>query len=181
MSILPDHEIRELAQTGMISPFREEQLQCSSYDVQLGNVFRVAEPHLTFHIDLSEPSSFQNLTKRVEIEDHLVIHPGEVVLGQTEEYVRIPNGLVARIEGKSSVARLFLIIHMAGYVDPGFEGVVTLEMANFSPVPIVVRPGNSIAQLAFSRMTAPAERPYAGRYQGDTEATESRYGRDEPL
>lgn len=176
MSVLPDHEIRTLALAGMIEPFREEQLQPSSYDVRLGSTFRVIQAHQTRYIDLSEPETFRNLTKKVEVEGDMVIHPGEAVIGQTDEYVKIPNGIVSRIEGKSSIARLFLIIHMAGYIDPGFEGVVTLEMVNFSPVPIIAHHGNLIAQLSFTRMTSDAERPYAGRYQGDAEATASRYG-----
>lgn len=176
MSVLPDHEIRALALQGMIEPFRADQLQPSSYDVRLGTTFRVVNRYETTVVDLDLPETFRNLTVREYARDALIIHPGEAVIAQTQERVQIPNGIVARIEGKSSIARLFLIVHMAGFIDPGYHGVVTLEMVNFLPVPIRVRPGNLIAQLSFTRMTSRAERPYAGRYQGDAEATASRYG-----
>lgn len=176
MTVLADHEICAIA--GAIDPFRTERVQPSSYDVSLGRVFRVCDAHKVKYVDLDDPSTFADLTHRVEVEEDgdFVIHPGEAVLAQTEEVIRVPDHLVARIEGKSSLGRLFLIIHMAGYIDPGFEGVITLEMANFLGVPIVMRPGRPIAQLSFSRMSGVPDHPYRGRYQGDRETTASRYG-----
>ena len=112
-----------------------------------------------------------------------VIHPGEFVLGVTEERVAIPDDIVARIEGKSSIGRLGLIVHAtAGFVDPGFKGTLTLEITNLTRVPIKLYPGLLIAQLSFMTLDAPAERPYGSEalgshYQGQLAATESRYMR----
>ena len=110
-----------------------------------------------------------------------MIHPTEFVLGRTAEVVELPDDVVARIEGKSSLGRLGLIVHAtAGFVDPGFSGSLTLEITNFNSVPIVLRPGLPIAQLSFMTLDRPAERPYGhpdlgSHYHGQTEATESRY------
>ena len=112
-----------------------------------------------------------------------VIHPGEFVLGVTREYVELPDDIVARIEGKSSLGRLGLIVHAtAGFVDPGFKGTLTLEITNLTRVPIKLYPGLLIAQLSFMALDAPAERPYGSaalgsHYQGQLAATESRYMR----
>ena len=117
----------------------------------------------------------------VEEDGDFVIHPTEFVLGRTAESVELPDDVVARIEGKSSLGRLGLIVHAtAGFVDPGFRGSLTLEITNFNSVPIVLRPGLPIAQLSFMALDQPAERPYGhpdlgSHYHGQTEATESRY------
>ena len=132
-------------------------------------------------IDLAAPPT--NLTEGVTIADDepFVIHPGEFVLGRTLERVRMPDDLVSRIEGKSSLGRLGLIVHAtAGFVDPGFEGTLTLEITNLTRVPIKLWSGKPIAQLSFMTLDAPAERPYGhpdlgSHYHGQTDATESRY------
>jgi dCTP deaminase len=111
-----------------------------------------------------------------------VIHPGEFALGATQEWVELPNDLVARIEGKSSLGRLGLIVHAtAGFVDPGFAGTLTLEITNLTRVPIVLWPGKPIAQLSLMALDRPAEKPYGhpdlgSHYHGQLDATESRYG-----
>jgi dCTP deaminase len=149
-------------------------------DLRLGNSFRVFHNHRTTAIDLREPPT--NLTEEVTGE-MFVIHPGEFVLGVTAEYVELPDDIVARIEGKSSLGRLGLIVHAtAGFVDPGFKGTLTLEITNLTRVPIKLYPGILIAQLSFMTLDAPAERPYGSEalgshYQGQTAATESRYMR----
>ena len=108
-----------------------------------------------------------------------MIHPGEFVLGRTLEWVELPDDIVARIEGKSSLGRLGLIVHAtAGFVDPGFKGTLTLEITNLTRVPIKLYPGLLIAQLSFMALDAPAERPYGSaelgsHYQGQVAATES--------
>ena len=115
-----------------------------------------------------------------------MIHPGEFVLGRTEEWVELPDDIVARIEGKSSLGRLGLIVHAtAGFVDPGWKGTLTLEITNLTRVPIVLWPGKPIAQLSFMTLDAPAERPYGhpelgSHYAGQVEATESRFGAAPP-
>ena len=133
-------------------------------------------------IDLRDPPT--NLTEEVVVEGEVpfVIHPGEFVLGRTLEHVEIPPDIVSRIEGKSSIGRLGLIVHAtAGFVDPGFTGTLTLEITNLTRVPIKLYTGLPIAQLSFMALDAPAEQPYGSpelgsHYQGQTAATESRYG-----
>jgi dCTP deaminase len=158
----------------MIVPFRRGNVQPASLDVTLSNQFRVFESHDVAYVDLADPRD----TTRSLVADELVLHPGELVLGMIEEWVDIPNDVVARVEGKSSVGRLGLAVHVtAGFIDPGFRGNITLEMANLHPqLPILVRAGQLIAQLSFQQMLGAADRPYAGRYQDDTVPTASRYG-----
>jgi dCTP deaminase len=182
-SVLSDGTIRELIDSGhlRIEPWDPSMVQPASVDVRLGNSFRVFHNHKIQSIDLASPP--RDLTEHVEVETdgEFVIHPGEFVLGRTVEQVEIPDDIVCRIEGKSSLGRLGLIVHAtAGFVDPGFEGTLTLEITNFNSVPIVLRPGLPIAQLSFMALDRPAERPYGhpdlgSHYHGQVEATESRY------
>jgi dCTP deaminase len=182
-SVLSDTTIRELIESGriVIDPFDPSMVQPASVDIRLGNSFRVFHNHRIQSIDLGNPP--RDLTEHVEIEDEgeFVIHPGEFVLGRTQEWVEIPDDVVCRIEGKSSIGRLGLVVHAtAGFVDPGFQGTLTLEIANFNSVPIVLRPGLFICQLSFMALDRPAQRPYGhpelgSHYHGQREATESRY------
>src|SRR3954465_2537342 len=184
-SVLSDGTIRRLVDEGriVIDPWDPELVQPASVDLKLGDSFRVFHNHRTAAIDLREPPT--NLTEEVTVgpEAAFVIHPGEFVLGRTQEYVEIPDDIVARIEGKSSLGRLGLIVHAtAGFVDPGFKGSLTLEITNLTRVPIKLYPDLLIAQLSFMALDAPAERPYGSRelgshYQGQLAATESRYMR----
>ncbi|HEU4656921.1 MAG TPA: dCTP deaminase [Capillimicrobium sp.] len=183
-SVLSDGTIRRLVDEGRIriEPWDPGMVQPASVDVRLGNSFRVFHNHRTSAIDLREPPT--NLTEHVTVADgqSFVIHPGEFVLGVTEERVTIPDDVVARIEGKSSLGRLGLIVHAtAGFVDPGFEGTLTLEITNLTRVPIKLYPGLPIAQLSFMELDEPALLPYGhpelgSHYHGQVEATESRYG-----
>lgn len=171
--ILPDYQIREYCLKGMVDPFRNENIQPASLDVTLYNEFRTSSGHSHVGIDLNDPPDITNLVES----DHFVLHPGEFVLGVTEEIVKIPHDIVSRIEGKSSLGRLGLAVHVtAGFIDPGFNGRVTLEMVNLNRLPIILRAGKLVAQLSFQFMTAPSEQPYQGRYQGDLTAAPSRYG-----
>jgi dCTP deaminase len=182
-SVLSDGTIRRFVDEGRIriEPWDPLMVQPASVDLKLGTSFRVFHNHRIQVIDLADPPT--GLTERVEVdtEEPFVIHPGEFVLGRTEEHVAIPDDVVARIEGKSSLGRLGLIVHAtAGFVDPGFSGTLTLEITNFNSVPIVLRPGLPIAQLSFMTLDRAAERPYGhpdlgSHYHGQVEATESRY------
>jgi dCTP deaminase len=182
-SVLSDGTIRRLVEEGRITikPWDPGMVQPASVDLRLGNSFLVFHNFRVPAIDLADPP--QNLTEQVVLDDggSFVIHPGEFVLGRTEEYVELPDDVVARIEGKSSLGRLGLIVHAtAGFVDPGFKGTLTLEITNLTRVPIVLWPGKPIAQLSFMTLDRPAERPYGhpelgSHYQGQVEATESRY------
>ena len=184
-SVLSDGTIRRLVEEGriVIDPWDESLVQPASVDLRLGDSFRVFHNHRVTAIDLRDPP--RNLTEEVEISDEapFAIHPGEFVLGRTLESVALPDDVVARIEGKSSIGRLGLIVHAtAGFVDPGFQGTLTLEITNLTRVPIKLYAGLPIAQLSFMALDAPAERPYGSpelgsHYQGQVAATESRYMR----
>jgi dCTP deaminase len=182
-SVLSDGTIRRLIAEGRVrvEPFDDTMVQPASIDLRLGSSFRVFHNHRIGAIDLADPP--KNLTEHVEIGDgeSFVIHPGEFVLGRTQEHVELPDDVVARIEGKSSLGRLGLIVHAtAGFVDPGFKGTLTLEITNLTRVPIILWPGKPIAQLSFMALDQPAERPYGhpdlgSHYHGQVDATESRY------
>ena len=183
-SALSDGTIRRLVDDGRIKvdPWRPDLVQPSSIDLRLGDSFRVFDNHRITAIDLREVPA--NLTKEVTVaaDQSFVIHPGEFCLGRTLEWVELPDDVVARVEGKSSVGRLGLIVHAtAGFVDPGWRGTLTLELNNLTRVPIKLWPGILIAQLSFMALDRPAEKPYGSpelgsHYQGQVAATESRYG-----
>ena len=182
-SVLSDGTIRRLVEEERIKirPWDPTMVQPASVDLRLGTSFRVFHNHRLPAIDLAEPPT--GVTEHVQIEDtaSFVIHPGEFVLGSTVEWVELPDDIVARIEGKSSLGRLGLIVHAtAGFVDPGFSGTLTLEITNLTRVPIILWPGKPIAQLSFMALDQAAERPYGhpdlgSHYHGQLEATESRY------
>ncbi len=159
-------------------------VQPASIDVRLDRQFRVFENHRHACIDPAREQD--DLTRLVEVPDGeaFVLHPGEFVLGSTLERVLLPDTLAARLEGKSSLGRLGLITHStAGFIDPGFEGHVTLELSNLANLPIKLWPGMKIGQLAVMKLSSPAERPYGSeglgsRYQGQAGPTASRAWRD---
>jgi dCTP deaminase len=183
VTALSDGTILRLVEEGRIriDPWDPALIQPSSVDLRLGDSFRVFHNHRTAAIDLREPPA--HLTEEVTVEegDPFVIHPGEFCLGRTLEWVELPDDVVARVEGKSSLGRLGLIVHAtAGFVDPGWKGTLTLEFNNLTRVPIKLYAGLPIAQLSFMRLDAPAARPYGSEglgshYQGQVAATESRY------
>ena len=184
-SALSDGTIRRLAGEGRIKvePWDPDLVQPSSIDLRLGDSFRVFDNHRITAIDLRDVPA--NLTKEVQVgpDESFVIHPGEFCLGRTMEWVELPDDVVARVEGKSSVGRLGLIVHAtAGFVDPGWKGTLTLELNNLTRVPIKLWPGILIAQLSFMALDRPAEKPYGSpelgsHYQDQVAATESRYMR----
>src|SRR4051812_3258884 len=183
MAALSDGTIRRLLEEGRvkIEPFDDAMIQPASVDLKLGPSFRVFHNFRVESIDLADPP--QGLTEHVEIaeDEPFVVHPGEFVLGRTTETVELPDDVVARVKGKSSLGRLGLIVHAtAGFVDPGFKGTLTLEITNLTRVPIKLWAGKPIAQLSFMTLDAPALRPYGhpelgSHYHGQVEATESRY------
>jgi len=151
----------------------------------LGNTFKMYE-HSKFPIlDPKDPKTFsQNMrTITVKDEEPFIVQPGEFVLGVTMEKIKVPDDLVVRVEGRSSIGRLGIIIHStAGFVDPGFEGTITLEISNLNRLPVALYPGMRVCQLAFEKMTSPAEQPYYkkshSKYQGQMLPEESRLAAD---
>jgi dCTP deaminase len=186
-SVLSDATIMRLIAERriVIDPWDQTMVQPASVDLRLGDSFRVFHNHKVTAIDLRDPP--RNLTEQIDVqgEEPFVIHPGEFCLGRTLEHVELPDDIVARIEGKSSLGRLGLIVHAtAGFCDPGWKGTLTLELNNLTRVPIRLYPGLPIAQLSFMTLDAPAQRPYGheslgSHYQGQVDATESRYGGDQ--
>ncbi|WP_084128110.1 dCTP deaminase [Demequina sp. NBRC 110055] len=179
--LLSDRDIRAEIETGRVAldPWDPDMIQPSSVDVRLDRYFRVFDNHKYAAID---PSVDQpELTRLVDItEGPFVLHPGEFVLGSTYESVTLPDDVAARLEGKSSLGRLGLLTHStAGFIDPGFEGNVTLELSNTATLPINLWPGMKIGQLCFFRLSSPAEHPYGSstygsRYRGQRGPTASK-------
>jgi dCTP deaminase len=181
--VLSDRTIRRLLAEGRIEidPLDESLIQPSSVDVRADRYFRVFHNARYPFIDVKR--QMEDLTELVEVEGDaaFILHPGEFVLGSTFERIRLPDDLVARLEGKSSLGRLGLLIHStAGFIDPGWDGQVTLELSNVSNLPITIYPGMRIGQVSFVQLTEPAERPYGSggigsKYQGQKGPVPSRY------
>lgn len=181
--ILSDRSIHEALDSGriVVDPIDLSMIQPSSVDVTVDRFFRVFRNHTMGIIDVKQ--NLEDLTELVEIaeDDVFILHPGEFVLGSTAERVALGDDLVARLEGKSSLGRLGLLIHStAGFVDAGWDGHLTLELSNVATLPITIYPGMKIGQLSFIQMTTSADNPYGSaavgsKYQGQRGPTPSRY------
>jgi dCTP deaminase len=181
--VLSDRTIHEQIANGriVIEPLGDDCIQPSSVDLHLDNLFRVFLNHTMDVIDVKADQ--EDLTELVKVpeDQFFVLHPGEFVLGSTSELVGLPDDLVARIEGKSSLGRIGLLVHAtAGFVDAGFRGHLTLELSNVANLPIRLYPGMKIGQVSFFQMTTPAENPYGtkavgSKYQGQRGPTPSRF------
>jgi dCTP deaminase len=181
--VLSDRTIRAEIEAGRIvfDPFDPGMVQPSSVDVRVDRKFRVFHNARHPFIDVRQP--MEDLTEMVEMREGepFILHPGEFVLGQTLERVKLPDDLVARLEGKSSLGRLGLLIHStAGFVDAGFEGNLTLELSNVANLPITIYHGMPIGQISFMRMDGPVQSAYGtedagSKYQGQDEPTPSRF------
>jgi dCTP deaminase len=184
--IYSDRTIKEAVAAGriLIDPYDEAMVQPSSVDLRCAPLFRVFENHRYALIDPKAPQG--DLTSAVEAtEDHpFILHPGEFVLGSTREVIGLADDVVARLEGKSSLGRIGLLIHStAGFIDPGFKGQVTLELSNVANLPIAIYPGMKIGQISFYELTTSAENPYGSpgagsKYQGQSGPTPSRVHQD---
>lgn len=166
MAILSDKTIKEYLEEGkiVIDPLKDEQqIQPSSIDMRLGDEFKVFKVIRKPYID---PKDEEDIAEYMESStvpegEAFIIHPNEFALATTQEYVKVPDDLVARVEGRSSMGRLGVTMHVtAGYVDPGFEGRITLEISNIGAMPVALYPGQRVCQLVFETMTTPAELPY---------------------
>ncbi len=181
--ILSDRSMREALDAGriVIDPLDEGAVQPSSVDLRLARTFRVFRNHTLSHIDVKQDVSELTTVVEADEDDPFILHPGEFVLGATLERVVLPNDLVARLEGKSSLGRLGLLIHStAGFVDPGFAGQLTLELSNVANLPITLYPGMRIGQISFQQMTTPADVPYGSgklgsKYHDQSGPVPSRY------
>ena len=184
--VLSDRSIRKQIDRGriVVDPINLDDIQPASIDLHLSNRFLVFSNSRKPYIDVREP--LDDLTEAVEI-DHdtpFMLHPGEFVLASTLEHIELPDDLVARLEGKSSLGRIGLLIHStAGFVDPGWSGRLTLELSNVARLPITLYHRMKIGQISFLQLTTPAERLYGSpelgsKYQGQTGPTASRFHQD---
>jgi len=181
--ILSDVTIHQALTEGriVIDPMMDGAVQPSSVDLRIDRYFRVFRNDTTPFIDPKQPQ--EDLTELVEVQDGgaFILHPGEFVLGSTLERVAVADDMVGRLEGKSSLGRLGLLIHStAGFVDAGWDGHLTLELSNVANLPIALYPAMKIGQISFLQMTTAAENPYGSnvtgsKYQGQRGPTPSRY------
>ena len=186
MTVLSDRTIKEELAAGrlVIEPLDEANIQPASIDLRLDRVFRIFRVTRRPFVDVRQP--MDDLTELVTIEDDepFIIQPGTFVLGSTLESVTLPDDIVARVDGRSSLGRLGLLVHAtAGYIDPGWTGKLTLELSNQSQMPIALYYGMKVSQVSFLRMSTPVDRPYgseglASKYQGQTGPTPSRIFQD---
>lgn len=169
--VLSDGEISSLLKerTLRIEPLEEKQIQPASVDIRLGNTFCVLEDTFNGIIKLSD-----NVKYKTMVTDKYLLLPGQFVLATTVEYFKLPDNLTAFVEGRSSLGRLGLFIQNAGWVDPGFEGEITLELFNANRCAIELQAGHRIGQLVFAKMEQNALHPYSGKYQKQKGATGSR-------
>ncbi|RLC34759.1 dCTP deaminase [Candidatus Shapirobacteria bacterium] len=181
--VLSDGDIKKYLKKGLvIKPFKKLFLQPSTYDLRLGDEVRVFDNYKTGLVDVRKKA---DLTRLVKLDGGgFVIHPGDFVLGATKEYFEIPGELCAKLEGRSSLGRLGLVVHAtAGYIDPGFKGWITFELGNLSRVPIKIYKGMRIAQICFLKMSRVPDRLYGdsligNKYQGQKGPTASRFWKD---
>lgn len=176
--ILSDKTIRSLLTSGQlrINPLDDFQIQPASVDIRLGNTFSVIETGSNAIIKMDHQVQYRSIT-----DESFLLLPGQFVLASTMEYFRLPDNMTAFVEGRSSIGRLGLFIQNAGWVDPGFEGEITLELFNASCCAIELSAGRRVGQLVFAQLDRDAEKPYRGKYQGQRNATGSRIQLDEEI
>lgn len=180
MSGLPDHEIAKLCRPGvkqpLVYPYDPEHQESASYDLTLGHDFIVFDNYEQTHLDLGNLDDKSPRKLVVTPDQGFTLHPLKFALGVTQETVWLPDDVSGKLEGKSSLARTGLLIHVTGgFVDPGFHGPLTLEFFNAREIPIILRPELPIAQIGFTLLMSPAAKPYQGRYQNAKSVEPSKY------
>lgn len=187
--ILSDRDIKKYIREGKIKikpkPMLSKQLGSASLDLRLGNEFRVFDHTKNPFIDTKKPKTFKSITQLIKLKNSqpFVFQPGQFTLAATLEEVFLPDDIAARIDGRSSIGKLGIVIHStAGHIDPGFRGKITLEMSNIGVVPVLLYPGMRICQLVFENLSSPAETPYfkkkTAKYLGGKSPTESKLDQD---
>lgn len=176
--ILSDKTLKRLIaeKTIIIDTLTPESIQPASVDCRLGNHYLIVEDTTMREISLSSAIAYKEV-----VAEEFVIPPHTFLLATTQEYIKVPNHITAFVEGRSSIGRIGLFIQNAGWVDPGFEGRITLELYNANSLPIKLSAGRRICQLVFCSMDEPAERPYQGKYQGQERTVGSRVFNDKDI
>ncbi len=169
--IVSDGTLRDLLARGEIrvEPLEAHQVQPASIDLRLGTHFLKVDENALDVLSLDQPPIYQDIHR-----EEIVIPPNTFLLATTLETIRVPDYLTAFVEGRSSIGRIGLFIQNAGWVDPGFEGTITLELYNANRLPIRLQSGRRICQIVFARLDAPCSAPYAGKYQGQRGTVGSR-------
>ena len=173
MVILSDRDVKKYLKSGKlkVEPIDlEKQIMPVGIDLRLGNEFRIFKMNHKSHIDPSK-DNFEGITQLIRLEDGnpFILHPGEFILGVTKEYIELPKDIAARIDGRSSLGRMGIIVHStAGRVDPGFKGALTLEITNIGKLPVSLFPGMKFCSLVFEKTSSPVEKGYnkVGKYAG---------------
>ena len=192
MTILSDKELRKYLNEGkiVIDPLIDEkQIQPSSIEMRIGDEIKVFKVIRKPYLDPKDQDDIASYMESMIIEEGeaFIIHPNEFALATTYEYVKVPDDLVARVEGRSSMGRLGVTMHVtAGFIDPGFEGKITLEISNIGAMPVALYPGQRVCQIVFETMTSPAEKPYGhpdrnSKYMGQKRPESSRIKQDYEL
>jgi dCTP deaminase len=176
--ILSDITLKKMISDGtlVIEPIKENSVQPASIDCRLGKHYLVMEDKEMTAITLDTEIKYREFEG-----DFIVIPPHSFLLATTEEYIKLPNNLTAFVEGRSSIGRMGLFIQNAGWIDPGFEGKITLELYNANSLPIKLQAGRRICQLVFCLMDQDSGKPYNGKYQGQNKSTGSRIFKDEEV
>ncbi|GAB6055984.1 dCTP deaminase [Methanobacterium alkalithermotolerans] len=193
MAILSDIDIKKYLEEELIiiDPLKdpERQIQPSSVDLRIGSEFKGFRIIRKPCIDPMDKSDIESYMESIHIEEggSFIIHPGEFALATTYETVKIPSNLVARVEGRSSMGRLGITMHVtAGYIDPGFWGKITLEISNIGKMPVALYPGQRVCQIVFETMTSPSQKPYGhpdrdSKYMGQQRPETSKIKHDYEL
>ena len=186
--VLSDVDLEAALNSGEIeiSPFPdfETQMGACSLDLRLGNEFRVFERARTAFIDPRETIDWDSFTRLVRVDEgeQFIMHPQELVLASTIEKLTLPDDVLGRLEGRSSLGRLGIIVHgTAPLFFPGFSGCAVMELGNIGPIPVYLYPGMRICAFTFERLSSPTSKPYRGKYAGQSGPIGSRLQRDEEM
>jgi dCTP deaminase len=165
--VLSDRDLKKVIKQKkliFIPALKSDQIGPASIDLKLHNEFKIFHINKLSLLDPKKglPHEFMATEKRNDGEP-LILHPNEFVLASTKEYVKVPDDILLRVEGKSTLARMGILVHTAGFVDPGFEGTLTLEISNQANLPVALYPEMYICQIAVEYLSSPAEVPYNAR------------------
>lgn len=183
--MLSDRDIKRAVEKGLIkikpSPDFATQLGSCALDLRLGNRYRVFDHSRTPYIDPKNPKTMTDITTEITVKDgeSFTLHPGEFILAITHEYIEMPDNIAGRLEGRSSIGRLGVVVHStAATIDAGFKGNITLEFANMGRIPVMLYPGMRICSISFEELSSPAQTPYykkkSAKYVGQKSPEASR-------
>lgn len=187
--ILSDRDIKKAVESGriIITPAINwvDQLGSCTLDLRLGNVYQVFNHSRTPYLDPMKPETLEGITTEIKIRDGeaFTLHPNEFILAMTKESIEMPDDLSGRLEGRSSIGRLGVVVHStAATIDAGFRGNITLELANMGRLPVMLYPGMRICSLSFEELTSSAQTPYykkkSAKYSGQNKPLPSKISHD---